>query len=200
MVKLRGGVDRNVHRRGGQERPLACHAVPTAPTGDGAARAHTMSGGIARDVPGSADGCDDSLWCLPRLIAATADAGPGASAAPSINPTGDRRNVGVEGGRVRGGLARRLVRTRCSCHSPSLRPWITETASSWRGLEPGAHRMVGAVLTWAGPRCDSSCWSNEHHLRTEFGQQKGRPVGRPRTGFAGCGALPQVRLYEGGWA
>ena len=89
-------VDGEIAWRGGQERPLACHAVPTAPTGDGAARAHTMSGGIARDVPGSADGCDDSLWCLPRLIAATADAGPGASAAPSINPTGDRRNVGVE--------------------------------------------------------------------------------------------------------
>jgi len=48
-------------------------------------------------VPRSADTGVDSLWCLPRGYRGPPRVrGRKRSAAPSINPTGDRRNVGVE--------------------------------------------------------------------------------------------------------
>ncbi len=101
---------------------------------------------------------------------------------------------------------------RCLCRSPPLRPWITAgpvhlgclapegEAVGWRcrrggGLEPGARPgWAGAVLTRAGPRLRSRASSNWASPAREsgFGQQKGRPLGRPREAWSHA-----VRVYRG---
>ena len=89
-------------------------------------------------------------------------------------------------------LAPRLRRG-CSCHSPTLRPWITSPGalerrwwvSSWRGLEPGARRVRrGPFSLWRGLDCVRCLLQAGHHLfGSDFGHKKGRLVGRPRKRF-----------------
>jgi hypothetical protein len=138
----------------GQECPNVCHVVPSAPTYGGAAQAHDMSGGAARHVPRSADMGVASLWCLPRgyrdtplvrgrerppLRRSTPQVIDATSAWKFMNVA----HVAGRRGRVRGGLARRSMYD--AMFMPLAFPSTLDhpAVSSWRGLEPGAHRRWG---------------------------------------------------------
>ena len=127
------------------------------------------------------------------------DAGRERAAAPPILPVGDRRNgVGRStwvGRWAPGGWsdhAAVAVCGVCAARPPfgPGSPWV----SSWRGFgawcPPG---LGGAVLTRAGPRWSSRASSSWASPAQEwgFGQQKGRPLGRPREAWSHA-----VRVYR----
>lgn len=167
MAKLGGGVDRSVHPLATsfhQRQRMAAHlkltlgrAVPLGMCHVAQIRVLTHCGafhvGIAAHRGCGAGSGPPLRRSTPQVIDAT-------SAWKFMNVA----HIAGRRGRVRCGLAPLLVAA--AMFMPLALPSTLDhrVGVVVEGVGAGRPPSVGAVLTWAGPRCDSLYWSNEHHL------------------------------------